>query len=108
MIPRAGETVSGRVGFNAALGDAVTPDETFEEALRVSERTLADRGFASNFCAAWLAFWHWALAEYGTLLEEAHRLTYPDVKPKPAAKIIASCMRSTMALLSAAVRADKY
>lgn len=80
----------------------------FRESLQADAQTLANRGFASNFCAAWLAFWRWALVVHGERLEEASRLTFPDTKPKTAEKIVAGVSRSTMALLSAAVRADKF
>src|ERR1044071_7141059 len=83
-------------------------DPDFGDSLQADAQTLADRGFASNFCAAWLAFWRWALVEHGDRLEGAYRLTYPDKKPRPAAKIVAGCARTTMALISAAVRADKF
>jgi hypothetical protein len=82
-------------------------EDSFSESLQVDAETLESRGFASNFCAAWLAFWRWALINYGEHLEEAYRLTFPEARPLTGAKIVTSCARSTMALLSAAVRADK-
>lgn len=81
--------------------------DSFSESLQVDAETLEARGFASNFCAAWLAFWRWALVEYGEHLEKTYHLTFPEARPMSGEKIIASCARSTMALLSAAVRADK-
>jgi hypothetical protein len=79
----------------------------FRESLQADADTLAARGFASNFCAAWLAFWRFVLLEHGERLEEAFALTFPDEKPKTAAKIVTSCSRTVMSLISAAVRADK-
>ena len=65
------------------------------------------RGVASNLCGAWLAFWPHMAARYGADLEKAYRAHFPDKTPKTAAQIIASVARSTMALMSAAVRADR-
>lgn len=79
----------------------------FRESLQADADTLAARGFASNFCAGWLALWRFVLVEYGERLEEAYLLTFPDKPPKTAAQIVASCSRTVMALISAAVRADK-
>jgi hypothetical protein len=93
--------------MSARLSNARGDDDDFRESLQASADTLAGRGFASNFCAAWLALWRFVLVEYGERIEEAYGLTFPDEKPKTGAKIVASCSRTVMALISAAVRADK-
>jgi hypothetical protein len=75
--------------------------------MHADAKQLAERGFASNLCAAWLAFWPYVAAQYGDKLEEAYWRTFTGKRPKTARQIAAEVSRSTMALMSAAVRADK-
>jgi hypothetical protein len=69
--------------------------------LQATEKTLALRGFCSDFCGAWLALWQVIRQEYGpqieSLLDEG----------ESADAFFKKLERAYMAVVSAAVRSDK-
>jgi hypothetical protein len=78
---------------------AADDDVSFEESLWADAATLKARGFASDFCGAWLALWQLIMRDCGHTIE--------SFLNEPAAALIEAARLSYMALMSAAVRADK-
>jgi hypothetical protein len=74
-------------------------DQAWQEQFQADEASLRNRGFTSDFCGAWNSFWQLIAREYSPEIETRWNT--------PAAPLLESARLSYMALMSAAVRADK-
>ncbi len=83
-------------GFTEADG---VHEQAWQEKFQADEATLKNRDFTSDFCGAWSAFWQLIAREYSQEIEARWNT--------PAAPLIEAARSSYMALMSAAIRADK-
>lgn len=83
--------------------------QTWQERDQADEETLRARGFTSDFCGAWTAFWSHIADKYGPALEaESVRVRALDGLPgEPCDRILERARAVYMAVMGAACRVDK-
>jgi hypothetical protein len=92
-------------GFTEADG---VHEKTWEEKYHADAETLKTRGFTSDFCGAWIAFWSHIAKGYGPALEaESARMRARKGLPgESCEQILQKASGVAMALMGALIRSD--
>jgi hypothetical protein len=83
-------------------------EQTWQEKYHADAETLKTRGFTSDFCGAWIAFWSHIAREYGPALEaESSRMRARKELPgESCEQILQKASGVAMALMGALIRSD--
>jgi hypothetical protein len=103
--PDASEIPEIPFGFTAEDG---VHDQTWQEKYQADAETLSARGFTSDFCGAWIAFWSHIACEYGPALEaeSVHMRARKELPGESCEQILQKASHVAMALMGALIRSD--